>query len=39
VAFLATEAFDLGHCDTRDANGSEGRTHFVKLEVFDDGCD
>jgi hypothetical protein len=39
VAFLTTEAFNFGHCDARYADGSEGSAHFVKLEVFDDGCD
>src|SRR5882724_8720386 len=37
VAFLSTEAFDFGHCDSLHADGAEGLTNFVKLERLDDG--
>src|SRR5438105_7252715 len=37
VAFLAAEAFHLGHRDTLHADGAEGFTNFVKLEGLDDG--
>jgi hypothetical protein len=36
VAFLATEAFDLGHRNALYANTREGFTHLVELERFDD---
>jgi hypothetical protein len=39
MAFLATETLDFGDRDPLHADETEGFTHLVQLEGFDDGSD
>jgi len=37
MAFLPTEALDLGDCQATGTTGSKRLAHFFKFERFDDG--